>query len=148
MTIVAPNMEEVRVAVAASLRIVIAFVWLGAAAAKYRAAPTVAIAVDRLLRTPRWATTAVARALPYAEGVLGIAMLLPPFGRTAALLSATLFVAFAFLLGRAAVRDASAEGGCGCFGARSRTWTGDPDAAARAIARNLVFATFAVAAIY
>ncbi len=66
--------------------------------------------------------------------------------RVGALLSAGLFVLFAVIVGRAAVRDTLKTGGCGCFGARADVASAADTTAPRVIARNLFLAAFALAA--
>jgi len=82
--------------------------------------------------------------LPVAEVVLGAALIAGWHAFVAALISVALFTLFAVLIVVAAARGAVGEEGCGCFGSRPKA--GLPDfGAGRAVARNLVLATLAVA---
>jgi uncharacterized membrane protein YphA (DoxX/SURF4 family) len=136
--------DPLRAAVADGLRIAIGFVWLAAGAQKLRSPTATRDSVAGLLGSPTGLTRAVARTLPPAEMLLGLSLLIGWRGRTLALFSACAFLGLAFLIGRAAIRDALPEGGCGCFGARDVREI--DDAGPRAVARNLVLAILAVGA--
>lgn len=135
-----------RFAVAEGLRFAIAAVWLFAAISKLRTPAVTRESVRRLLGGPRWVALVVAPVLPIGELLLGMLLVVGWHARHAAGLSALLFVLFAALMGRAAVRISLEGGGCGCFGAAKVTANGDVSDGPRDIARNLVLAALAVGA--
>jgi uncharacterized membrane protein YphA (DoxX/SURF4 family) len=141
----AAGVEELRSAVAQILRLVVGAVWLVAAMLKQRAPGATRASVERLLGIS-WANAFVARALPLVELALGVSLVTGWHHRASAIASAILFVIFALLVGRAAIRQPLAAGGCGCFGAPLDVNNAVDLAAPRAIARNIVLAVFAVAA--
>jgi uncharacterized membrane protein YphA (DoxX/SURF4 family) len=132
-----------------AFRLIVATVWLVAGVLKLRApAAATRDSVERVLGIS-WANAFVARALAPAEVLLGLVLLTGWRYRASAVVSALLFFVFAFLIGRAAIRRSLAEGGCGCFGARTAPrddGTFSDSIAGRAIARNVVLAILALAA--
>jgi putative oxidoreductase len=143
--LVAPTGDELRSALAYAFRLVIGAVWLVAAVLKLRTPAATRASVERLLSIS-WANAFVARALAPAEFALGVSLLVGWYRRPAAIASALLFLVFALLVGRAAIRQSLADGGCGCFGARADAPDDGDAAAPRAIARNIVLAALALAA--
>lgn len=140
-----PGVEELRSAVAHVLRLVIGAVWLVAAVLKQRTPGATRASVERLLGIS-WANAFVARALPLAELALGVSLVIGWHHRASAIASAIVFVIFALLVGRAAIRQPLATGGCGCFGAPTDVTNAVDIAAPRTIARSVVLAVLAVAA--
>ena len=138
--------HHVTVVIIDVIRVVLGALWVVAALSKLRAPAATQAAFGRLLGTrfesfPVWPLAA-------GELLLGGMLLVGWEARTAAIVSAALFICFAFLLGRAAVRGALADTGCGCFGTPSRGSAADPSSESLAIARNLVLATLAFAVIH
>ncbi|MEP6692771.1 MAG: MauE/DoxX family redox-associated membrane protein [Gemmatimonadaceae bacterium] len=146
--VAAPAGDQLRSALSLAFRFTIAAVWIVAAALKLRSAVATRTGVDRLLGVA-WANAFVARVLAPAELALGLSLLIGWHYRASAIVSALFFLVFALLVGRAAIRQSIAAGGCGCFGVRPAVRDDDTtaDAAApRAIARNVVLAVLALAA--
>jgi hypothetical protein len=136
-----------REAVARGLALAIALVWAVAGVAKLRAREATRDGVARLLGGPAPFVRAVAVGLPVAE--LGLSLTLAAGWATPApaMASCALFVTFAVLIARAAIRDTLADGGCGCFGAvRVAGPAAGESAVGWLVARNLILATFALAA--
>ena len=119
--------------------------WLLAGVQKLRVPGATLESVARLAGGPAVLQRVVARTLAPAEIVLGLWLLTGWQVRARGLISAVAFVGLAVVVGRAAIRGAVPEGGCGCFGARPPERKVD-DAGPRAVARNLVLAILAVAA--
>jgi len=141
----APGGDELRSALAYAFRFVIGAVWLVAAVLKLRTPAATRASVERLLGIS-WANALVARALAPAELLLGASLLIGWHYRASAIASTVLFLLFALLVGRAAIRQSLAGGGCGCFGVRAETGDEGDATAPRAIARNIVLAALALAA--
>jgi hypothetical protein len=72
------------------------------------------MAVDAYGILPQWAVVAVARALPWAELVLGVVLLSGWFARVASLASSGILLFFFVLLVRAYMKGLQID--CGCFG--------------------------------
>jgi putative oxidoreductase len=136
--------DPVRATLSDALRIAIGVVWFVAGVQKLRSPAATRDSVAGLIDGSAGLARALARALPSAEILLGLALVIGWRGRAAALLSACAFLGLAVLLGRAAIRDSLPDGGCGCFGAGPAREI--DDAGPRAVARNLVLATLAVGA--
>ena len=136
--------DEIKAVLNEGLQIGIGVVWVLAAFGKVRALAATRDTVDRLLGGPEWVVRIVAQLLPVAEFVLGVALITGWHARIAAGVSAVLFVLFAALILRAAIRDSLHGGGCGCFGSRQASGT-DRLVGPRVIARNVVLATLAIA---
>jgi hypothetical protein len=123
----------------------IAFVWIVAAAAKARTPPALRKdTVRRLVGGPDWAVSVIARGLPLAECALGVWLITRWKTTVAAAISATVFLLFAFLVGRAAIRDAMGGTGCGCFGVTSRQARPAYIEGPKAVARNFLLANLSV----
>ena len=136
-----------RDAVARGLALAVALVWAVAGVAKLRAPEATRDSVARLLGGPAPFVRAVARGLPVAELGLALALVAGWASPAPAAVSCALFVTFAVLIARASIRGALADGGCGCFGVvRVAGPAGDESAVGWLVARNLILATFALAA--
>ena len=136
-----------REAVARALALTVAVVWAVAAVAKLRAPEATRDSVARLLGGPAPFVRAVAHGLPVAELGLALALIGGWADPAPAAVSCLLFVTFAVLIARAAIRDTLADGGCGCFGTvRVAGPAGDESVVGWLVARNLILATFALAA--
>lgn len=136
-----------RETVARALALAVALVWAVAAVAKLRAPEATRDGVARLLGGPAPFVRVVAMGLPVAELGLALALVVGWAAPAAAAVSCALFVTFAVLIARAAIRDSLADGGCGCFGAvRVAGPAAGESAVGWLVARNLILATFALAA--
>lgn len=136
---------EARAALTDVLRVFVGAVWFVAALAKLRAPEATRDSVRRLLGGPPRVVSAVALVLAPVELALGTALVAGWPGAAAAWLSVALFLAFAVVVARAAVRETLADGGCGCFGAPAHASAVDEFAVGRIVARNLVLAVLALA---
>lgn len=101
------------------LRLLVGGVFLYAAGSKLREPWALfAMSVDAYGILPQWAVVAVARALPWAELLLGILLLAGLFVRISSAAATLLLAGFFALLVRAYAAGMQIE--CGCFG------SGDP----------------------
>jgi len=128
------------------LRLLIGAIWLVAGLGKLRNRDSVRATLQKLTRLPPSIAMTLAGALPPVEISFGLLLISGWQSRYMAILSAAMFVLFAVLIGRRAIRDALKDGGCGCFGKYSRAEGLIDVTAPMAFARNLVFAALAVAA--
>jgi hypothetical protein len=140
---------ELRSAGVYVVQVGIALVWIAAAVGKVRTPVAERRAsVGKLIAGPRWVVATIASTLPAAELMLGMALIARWQTPVAAALSAGLFLAFAFLVGRAMLRGSLGGAGCGCFGRVSRRPSNAaPNAApsgAPTVARNFVLANLSI----
>jgi hypothetical protein len=125
------------------LPVTLVIVLVVSAVAKLRAPASTASAV-RLLRLPRWLGPGwVAKVLPPAEILLGLAMLSPwlPLARLAAIGAVLLFLVYWAIVARAMTFDPRPS--CGCFGQ-----IGDQRVTAKTLARNTVLLAGAAAFVW
>jgi uncharacterized membrane protein YphA (DoxX/SURF4 family) len=136
---------EAKSALLYALQAGLGLVWIAAAAGKARTPLAVRTQMVRKLGGgPAWAVAAVARGLPPVELAIGLMLIANWKTPVVASVSAVLFFAFAFLVGRAAVLDSLRDGGCSCFGARKRSAPADPVIGPQIVARNFILANLAL----
>lgn len=143
--------DEFRSLLIDGFRLTIGLVWVVAGIGKLGAQRATGDSVRRLVGGSTWAVDRIAQVLPIAELVLGGVLVIGWQARMAAGISAVAFVVFAVLIGLAAIRDSfsgAGVGGCGCFGSRRARSGADHVEGPRAIARNFVLATLAMAVVY
>jgi uncharacterized membrane protein YphA (DoxX/SURF4 family) len=143
----APVMAEMdaKSALLYALQAGLGLVWIAAAVGKARTPLAERTQTVRTLAGgPAWAITAVARGLPAAELAIGLMLIANWQTPVVASVSAVLFFAFAFLVGRAAVLDSLRDGGCGCFGVRKRSAPTAQVIGPQIVARNFVLANLAL----
>lgn len=137
--------EELRSVGLYALQAAIALVWIAAAVGKARTpAAERRASVRKLVAGPAWMTAAIASALPAAELVLGLALVVRWQTPVVAAVSAGLFLAFAFLVGRATVRGSLGGAGCGCFGRASQRPSKASMSGPPTVARNFVLANLSI----
>ncbi|HTV15294.1 MAG TPA: MauE/DoxX family redox-associated membrane protein [Acidobacteriaceae bacterium] len=123
----------------------IALVWIAAAVGKARTpAAERRASVGKLVPGPAWMVAAIASALPAAELMLGLVLIVRWETPVVAAVSAVLFLAFAFLVGRATVRNSLDGAGCGCFGRVSQRPSKDAMIGPPIVARNFVLANLSI----
>src|SRR5690242_15038074 len=128
-----------------ALRVGIGLVWIVAAAAKARTPRALlAESVRQLLGVSTGTASRIASALPFGEFTLGLLLIAGWKTSIVAALSAVLFLLFAFLIGRAAVRDSLAGAGCPCFGVRKQPARAVSINGPKLVARNFLLAYLAL----
>ena len=123
----------------------IGLVWFAAAVRKARSpAITLEDSVRRLFGGPRWAVAGISKALPIGELALGLLLIADWNTPIVSSISAALFFLFAFLIGRATVRESLGGAGCGCFGSpRSAVRAGNVNGP-KIVARNFLLGNLAL----
>lgn len=124
-------------------RLFLAGLFLVAAIAKLREPwPLFAASIDTMQILPEWGVIAVARILPWAELVLGLALLSGFFLRYSSIASAALLTVFFSVLVRSYVRGMTVD--CGCFGTGEELgpWTLVRDGALLAVAGWVTYEAF------
>lgn len=133
--------EEVRSAGLYVVQVSIALIWIAAALGKARTPPAERRAsVEKLVGGPAWMVESIAGALPAAELALGVMLIAHWQTPVVAAASAGLFLAFAFLVGRATLRGSLGGEGCGCFGRVRRRPSKAAVSGAPMVARNFLLA--------
>jgi hypothetical protein len=123
----------------------IGMVWIAAAVGKARTpAVTLADNVRTLFGGPAWAASGIAKALPTGELVIGLLLIAGWRTPLVSAISAALFFLFAFLIGRATIRNSLGEGGCACFGARRPPARPPHLIGPKMVARNFLLANLAL----
>jgi hypothetical protein len=123
----------------------IGLVWIAAAVGKARTpARILAGDVRKLLGGPIWAGSAIARGLPFAEFAIGLLLIARWNTSIVSAVSAALLFFFAFLVGRATLRDSIGQQGCGCFGARKSPARPPLMTGPQIIARNFLLANLSL----
>jgi uncharacterized membrane protein YphA (DoxX/SURF4 family) len=128
-----------------ALQVGIGLVWIAAAVGKARTpAVTLAENVRRLLGGPIWAASGIAKALPMTELVIGLLLIAGWKTPIVSAVSAALFFLFAFLIGRATIRNSISDAGCGCFGAQRKRARAAHMNGPKLVARNFLLANLAL----
>jgi uncharacterized membrane protein YphA (DoxX/SURF4 family) len=128
-----------------ALRIGIGLVWIAAAAAKVRTPRTLlADSIRQLLEVSASAASLIAKALPIGEFAMGLLLIAGWKTSVISATSAALFFLFAFLIGRASVRNSLAGAGCPCFGVRKQHARALPVNGPKLVARNFLLAYLAL----
>src|ERR1019366_3103993 len=125
---------------ALALRIVLGFVWLYAAYAKFRESWLVfAMSIDAYRLLPQWAVLALARSLPWIELAIGILLVAGLALRYVSLAGAAILSVFFCVMAVAHARGLGID--CGCFGVGDTLsgWTLLRDGALLAAALTLVY---------
>jgi hypothetical protein len=124
-----------------ALRAGIGMVWIAAAIGKART-PSALLAdnVRKLCGGSVRLAAGIARVLPMAELIIGLLLITGWEMHAVSAVSAALFFAFAFLIGRAIVRDSLGDAGCGCFGGRRSPSRGPSMSGPPIVARNFLLA--------
>lgn len=123
----------------------IGLIWITAAVGKARTpAAMLADSVRRLVGGPAWAVSGISRALPIGEFVIGLLLIAGWRTPIVSAVSAALFFLFAFLIGRATVRDSLSDEGCACFGARRLPQRVPHMVGPKLVARNFLLAYLAL----
>lgn len=103
------------------LRILVAAVFLYAGSQKVFAVAEFAAAINRYQILPLWGGALVASVLPTLEIIVAVALLLPGWWRSGALVSIALNGVFCAALLSALLRDLPID--CGCFGDSAGLWS-------------------------
>jgi uncharacterized membrane protein YphA (DoxX/SURF4 family) len=103
-------------------RIAVGLVMLAAALGKIGDPGAFSSQIHHFHLTPIGAENLIAAVLPWIELVAGLALVLGPYARSAAWLSAALMIVFTVAVGSAVARKLDIE--CGCFGTADATHVG------------------------